>query len=175
MDEKALEKIGYGLYIVSSRKGKKLNGQIVNALIQTTCEPFAIAVSINKKNFTHECIVESGVFSVSILSAETDMKFIGTFGFRDGREIEKMSGYNYKIGKTTAPIVLDNTLAYLEVKLTDQLELSTHTIFVGEVVEAEVINEGNPMTYAYYHQVKGGKTPERAATYIPGLHSSSAR
>ncbi len=173
MDVKALDKIGYGLYIVSSRKGDRPNGQIVNALIQTTCDPFAIAVSINKENFTHQCIEASGVFSVSILSEDTEMKFLGTFGFRDGREVDKFSGYNYKIGKTTAPIMLDNTLAYLEVKLTDQLELTTHTLFVGEVVEAEVIKEGNPMTYAYYHQVKGGKTPKRAATYIPGLHSSS--
>jgi len=68
------------------------------------------------------------------------------------------------------PIVEDHTLAYLEVKCTDRLELTTHTLFVGEVVEAEVIREGIPMTYAYYHEVKGGKTPERAATYIPGLH-----
>lgn len=173
MDVKALDKIGYGLYIVSSRKGEKLNGQIANALIQTTYYPFAIAISINKKNFTHQCIEESRVFSVSILSEDTDMKFLGTFGFRDGRETDKFSGCNYKIGKTSAPIVLDHTLAYLEAKLTGKLELTTHTLFAGEVVEAEVIKEGAPMTYAYYHQVKGGKTPERAATYIPGLHNSS--
>ena len=173
MNARALEKIGYGLYIVSSRKGDKLNGQIVNALIQATCAPLTVAVSINKENFTHQCIEDSRVFSVSILSEDTDMKFLGTFGFKDGREIDKFADCSYTIGKTTAPIILDNTLAYLEVKLTNQLELTTHTLFIGEVVEAEIIKKGPPMTYAYYHQVKGGKTPKRAATYIPGLHSSS--
>jgi len=173
MDERALDKIGYGLYIVSSRIGDSFNGQIVNALIQTTCGPFTVAVSINRKNFTHQCIEESGIFSVSILSQDTDMKFLGTFGFRDGREVDKFAGCTYRIGTTTAPIILDNTLAYLEVRRTGQLELTTHTLYVGEVVEAEVIREGIPMTYAYYHEVKGGKTPERAATYIPGLHGGS--
>ncbi|MBN2569142.1 MAG: flavin reductase [Deltaproteobacteria bacterium] len=173
MNTRALEKIGYGLYVVSSRKGDKLNGQIANALIQTTSEPLAVAVSINRENFTHQCIEDSRIFSVSILSEDTDIKLLGTFGFKDGRELDKFSSCSYKIGMTAAPVLLESTLAYLEVKLTNQLELTTHTLFVGEVVEAEVIKEGIPMTYAYYHQVKGGKTPKRAATYIPGLQSSS--
>ena len=173
MNTKALEKIGYGIYVVSSRKGDKLNGQIVNALIQTTSEPFTVAVSINKENFTHQCIAYSRLFSVSILSEDTDMKLIGTFGFKDGRAADKFSGCSYKLGMTSAPVLLESTLAYLEIKLTNQMELTTHTLFVGEVVEAEVIKKGIPMTYAYYHQVMGGRTPERAATYIPGLHSSS--
>jgi len=81
MDAKALDKIGYGLYIVSSRMGDKFNGQIVNALIQTTYKPFTIAVSINRENFTHQCIETSGIFSVSILSQDTDMKFLVPLDF----------------------------------------------------------------------------------------------
>jgi ferric-chelate reductase [NAD(P)H] len=175
MNEQALNRIGYGLYVVSSRSGDRLNGQIVNALIQTTCVPLTIAVSIHKENFTHQCIEESGVFSASILSDDADMRFIGTFGFRDGRTVDKFAERRHIIGTTKAPVVLDHTLAYLEARVLNRLELSTHTLFVGTVVEAEVVAEGTPMTYAYYHEVKKGKTPKRAVTYRPGLHGDASR
>ncbi len=166
MDRKALRRLTYGLYIVSSHKEGKINGQIANTVIQTTSRPTTIAVSINRENLTHEYISASRVFSVSILAQEAALKLIGTFGFRCGRDIDKFSECNYKIGSTKTPVVTESTLAYLEAKVIDQIELSTHTLFVGEVVDGEVLAEGEPMTYAYYHEVKGGKTPEKAATFI---------
>ena len=89
MNRKTLHKISYGLYIVSSKKGDKLNGQIVNTVFQVCSEPPVIAVCINKENLTHEFIKESNVFTVSILSQESSMKFIGLFGFKSGREVDK--------------------------------------------------------------------------------------
>ena len=89
MNPKALHKISYGLYIVCSKNKDKINGQIANAIFQVTAIPQTIAVSINKQNLTHEFIEKSKVFSVSVLSENTPMKFIGTFGFRSGREINK--------------------------------------------------------------------------------------
>jgi len=98
MDLKALYNISYGIYVVSSKKENRINGQIANTVFQTTSEPATIAVCINKENLTHEFITESKVFSVSVLEQETDMKFIGKFGFKSGRDEDKFKGVNYKIG-----------------------------------------------------------------------------
>ncbi|MFW6102113.1 MAG: flavin reductase family protein [Chloroflexota bacterium] len=166
MDLKVLRNCTYGLYVIGSRKGDRLNGQIANTVFQVTSEPPTIAVSINRQNLTHEFISESKVFTASILSQDTPLSFIGHFGFKSGREVDKLKDVNYKLGETEAPIVLDHSLAYLEAKVINQVDVGAHTIFVGELVGADVLNEGEPMTYAYYHQVKRGTTPKTAPSYI---------
>ncbi|RZN68664.1 MAG: High molecular weight rubredoxin [Candidatus Methanolliviera hydrocarbonicum] len=167
MDSKAFHKISYGLYLVCSKKGDKFNGQIANTVIQVTSDPPKIAVAINKENLTNEFIRESKVLTVSILSKEAPMKFIGHFGFKSGRELDKFEGMHYKVGVTGAPIIIENSIAYLEAKVVGSLDVGTHTVFIGEVVGAEVIDEyEEPMTYAYYHEVKRGKSPKNAPTYI---------
>jgi len=162
----ALYNISYGLYVISSRKGDKFNGQIANTVIQVTSEPPTIAVCINKQNLTHEFINASKVFTASVLSKDTPLSFIGRFGFKSGREVDKFKDVNYKLGETKAPIVLDHSLAYLEAKVVNQVDVGTHTIFVGELIGADVLKEGELMTYAYYHQVKRGTTPKTAPSYI---------
>jgi len=166
MNLKALYTISYGLYVIGSRKGDRLNGQIANTVFQITSEPPIIAVSINKQNLTHEFIKESKVLAASALSHDTPLSFIGHFGFKSGRDIDKFEGINYKIGMTQAPLVTDHTLAYLEAKVIQEVDVGTHTIFVGELVGADVLKEGEPMTYAYYQQVKRGTTPKTAPSYI---------
>ena len=166
MNTKALQQISYGLYIIGSRKGDRINGQIANTVIQTSSEPPTISVCINKGNLTHEFIKDSRVFTVSILSKDTPLSLIGQFGFKSGRDINKFEGVNYKTGETKAPIVLDHTLAYLEVRVTKELDVETHTDFVGALVGADILKEGEPMTYAYYHQVKRGTTPKTAPSYV---------
>lgn len=166
MDIKTLYQISYGLYIITSTKGGKFNGQIANTLFQITSEPPTLAVSINKQNLTHEFIRDSRVFAASILSQDTPLSFIGNFGFKSGRDIDKLAQVNYKVGKTGAPIVLEHTLGYLELKVINEVDVGTHTIFVGELVEAETLKSGEPMTYAYYHEVKRGTAPKAAPTYI---------
>jgi flavin reductase (DIM6/NTAB) family NADH-FMN oxidoreductase RutF/rubredoxin len=175
MDLKALYKLGYGLYIVCSKKGKQFNGQIANTVFQITSQPPTIAVSINKSNLTHEFIEQSQVFTASVLAQDTPLAFIGHFGFKSGRDIDKLKGINYKLGETKAPVVTDHALAYLEAKLKKEVDVGTHTIFVGELVGAEVIKEGEPMTYAYYHQVKRGTTPKTAPSYIEEKKGGTAK
>jgi len=165
MDTKVLYLISYGLYIIGSKKGDKINGQTANSVIQVSSEPPVISVCINKNNLTHEFIKDSGVFSASIISQDAPLKLIGGFGFKSGREVNKFEGYNYKIGETGAPIVLDNCLGYLEARVIKSVDVGTHTIFIGELVAAETIKEGEPMTYAYYHLVKRGTTPKTAPSY----------
>ncbi len=166
MNTKALWKISYGIYIVSSRKDNKFNGQIANTVFQITSEPPTIAVSICKTNLTHEYITASKIFTASILSQEAPMQFIGNFGFKCGRNIDKFKDIKYKAGVTGAPIVLDYSIGYLEAEVISAMDVGTHTIFVGQVVDAEIMNEKEPMTYDYYHKIKGGKAPKSAPTYI---------
>jgi len=166
MNLKVLHNCTYGLYVIGSREGNRLNGQIANTVFQVTSDPPTIAVSINKQNLTHEFISGSKVFTASILSQETPLSFIGHFGFKSGREVDKLKDVNYKLGEVKAPIVLDHSIAYLETKVINQIDVGTHSIFIGEIVGADVLNEGEPMTYAYYHQVKRGTTPKTAPSYI---------
>jgi flavin reductase (DIM6/NTAB) family NADH-FMN oxidoreductase RutF/rubredoxin len=166
MNIKALQKLGYGVYVVTSTQGDRFNGQIANTVFQVTSEPPTVAVSINKSNLTHGFIKESRVFAASVLCQDTPLTFVGRFGFKSGRDTDKFEGINYKIGETGAPIVLDNAVSYLEARVTKEMDVGTHTIFVGEVVNADVISDEVCMTYEHYHQIKGGKTPKAAATYI---------
>ena len=166
MNLKALHKLSYGLYVVCSKKGDQLNGQIANTIFQVCSEPPVIAVAINRQNLTHEFIAQSKLFTGAILSQDTPLNYIGNFGFKSGRQLDKLKGVHYKLGETMTPIVLDHTLAYLEAKVINQIEVATHTIFVGEIVGADVLKEGEPMTYAYYHKVKGGTTPKSAPSYV---------
>jgi flavin reductase (DIM6/NTAB) family NADH-FMN oxidoreductase RutF len=166
MEPKTFHKLGYGLYVVSSKRDKSFNGQIANTVFQITSKPPSIAVSINKENLTHNFILESKLFTVSILSTETPMKFIGRFGFRSGREIDKFEGVDYQVGVTGTPIVLENSIGYLEAEVINTLDVGTHVVFVGKVVDAQILKDGEPMTYAYYRKVRGGKVPKAAPTYI---------
>jgi ferric-chelate reductase [NAD(P)H] len=166
METNALHKIGYGMYIVGSHKDTKLNGQIANTVFQITSEPPTIAVSINKNNLTHEYIRDSKVLSVSILSQAAPLPFIGGFGFKSGRDTDKMKNVNYRLGQTGSPIILDNTTAYLEAEITQDIDVGTHTVFIGKVVAAEILNDESCLTYEYYHQVKRGVTPKTAPSYI---------
>jgi len=154
------------MYVVSSKKEAKFNGQIANTVFQVTAEPPQISVCINKENLTHQFIQESRVFTVSILERDVPMEFIGHFGFKSGKEIEKFKGIDYKLGITGVPVVIQNCLGYLECEVTNNMDAGTHTVFIGKVVEAQIMKDGEPMTYAYYHQVKNGKSPKNAPTYI---------
>ena len=142
MDLKALQKLGYGLYVVCSRKGDRLNGQIANTVFQVCSEPPTIAVALNRNNLTHEFIGESKVFTGSILSQETPLSFIGHFGFKSGRDVDKLKEVDYRLGVTQAPIVLGHTLATLEARVVHQFDVGTHTVFVGEIVGADVVQDG---------------------------------
>ena len=168
MNLKALHKIGYGLYVVTSVRGEELNGQIANTVFQITSEPPTVAVSINKSNLTWEFIRASGVFAVSVLRQDTPLDFIGRFGFKSGRDTDKLEGVDYKIGQTKAPIVIDNAVSYLEAEVINEMDMGTHTVFAGRVVDAEVLTDEVCMTYEYYHLVKRGATPKTAPSYIEG-------
>lgn len=166
MNNRALRLLSYGIYLVCSKKNDKLNGQIANSVFQVCSNPPIIVVAINKNNLTHEYIFESSVFTVSILEQDTPLSFVGKFGFKSGRDVEKLKDVAYKPGKTNSAVVIDHALAYLEAEVTQQIEVVTHTIFFGNIIGADILKAGEPMTYAYYQQVKRGVTPKSAPSYI---------
>ena len=166
LDLESLFRLSYGMCIVSSKKAEKFNGCIINSVFQVTPEPPTIAASVNKECLTHDYISESGVLTVSILAEDTPMAFIGRFGFRSGRDIDKLKDLNYKLGQTGAPIILDNTVAFIEAEVTESVNILTHTLFIAKIIACQTLNKKKaPMTYAYYRDVKHGRTPEKAATY----------
>ena len=166
MNKSAFYKLSYGIYIVTSGKEGRFNGQIANTVFQVTSEPPTIAVSINKQNYTHEQIVASRSFAVSILEEAAPMTLIGRFGFKSGKEIDKLEGIRTRMGKTGIPIVTDHAVAFIEAEVVSEMDCGTHTIFLGRIVECDILDAvAEPMTYAYYHAVKGGKAPKNAPTY----------
>ncbi len=172
MDLNALRKFNYGVYIVSSKKNDgAFNGQIANTVFQVTSEPVQIAVCINTGNYTHGFISESGLFSVSILSKDAPLKFIGQFGFKSGRDTDKFEGVKYFLGPSGVPVVMDYSVASLEAEVVSRLDVGTHTLFIGKVSDCKMFSDLEPMTYEYYHLVKGGKSPKAAPTYIAEVNS----
>ena len=164
MNNNAFRNLSYGVYIVSTLDGERTTGCVANSVMQITSSPATVAVSMNHDNYTNSCIKKSGMFAVSVLSEQTAPELIGTFGFQSGKDINKFEGVATAT-KEGINIVTD-ACAYVVCNVIDTMETATHTVFLGEVVDADVLNEEEPMTYAYYHKVVKGKSPKNAPTYI---------
>jgi len=167
VDIDALFDLSYGLYIVSSHDGDKLNGLISNTAVQVTAEPPRIAVTVNKESLTHAYISESGVFAVSVLEESTPMTFIGLFGFKSGRDVDKLSQVEHVLGETGCPLVTEHALTAIEARVISETDVMTHTTFVGDIVGCRSLRRGRPLTYAYYRDELRGKTPKNAPSYKP--------
>ncbi|HSG67893.1 MAG TPA: flavin reductase [Bacteroidales bacterium] len=166
MDISTFFKITYGLYIVSSKYGDRLNGHISNTVFQVSAEPPRFAIATHKENLTTEMIQKSRLFSISVLQRDVDLKFLGPWGFSSGRETEKFKNCNYKTGVTGVPIVLDKSIAYIECEVDTEIDTGSHILFIGKAVDAQILNNSHPpLTYAYYRDVIKGLSPENAPTY----------
>ena len=174
MDYNVLFDITYGLYVVSSKNGDIKNGLIANTVFQVTAEPIAISVCINKQNYTHDIIRESGRFCISILTEDTPMKLIGLFGFRSGREIDKFAGVKTISASGGSPVLAEHCIGYLECNLRQEVDVGTHTLFIGELYDAKVLKKDKPLTYTHYYEVKKGTTPKAAPTYRRPIDSNEA-
>lgn len=163
----ALFKISYGLYIVASGDKEYGNGYISNTVFQVTSEPARFATCCNKDNYTASIIEKYGCFSVSVLHQETDPKVYGKFGYQSGKNIDKLQGCSVQYGQSGVPIVLDDAIAFLEFKVTERIDVGTHWMFIGELMDAQVLDETKEaITYDYYRTVRKGVAPKNAPTYI---------
>ena len=156
--------LSYGVYVVSTLDGTRPTGCVANSIMQITSSPATFAVSINHDNYTNACIKKTGKFAISILSEQSNSDLIGLFGFQSGKDVNKFEGVD-AFEKEGLSIASDSC-GYIVCKVIDQMETSTHTVFLGEAVAADTLKEEEPMTYAYYHKVVKGKSPKNAPTYI---------
>ncbi len=167
MNTEAFFKITYGLYIVSSGNDNVRSGYIANTAFQVTAEPPQIAIACNKDNYTASLIEENRAFSISILQQDSSPEIIGLFGYKSGKDNDKFSKTGYITGKTGVPIVTDESIAWFECKLVNQFDVGSHIIYIGEIIENDLlVTDGEPLTYDYYRNVKKGKAPKNAPTYI---------
>lgn len=165
MNKNVFRNLSYGVYVVSTMDDGRATGCTANSAMQITSSPATIAVSINHDNYTNKCIKECGKFAVNILAEDSDSVLIGKFGFFSGKDTNKFQDVGFKIVEGLP--VLNDTCGYVVCKVVDTMETSSHTVFLGEVIEGDVIGSGRtPMTYAYYHNVIKGTSPKNAPTYI---------
>ena len=169
IDRKAFHSLSSGLYIISSIDADgRLCGCVVNTLLQVASDPAQLLVSINKQNATAEAVSTSKRFCASVLSQDTTMDLIGTFGFKSSKDIDKFSEFDHSVCESGLPRLTHDTLATFEVRVDSTVDVGTHLVFIGTVEDAEVVGEGTPITYDYYHRVLRGKTPAKAASYNDG-------
>jgi flavin reductase (DIM6/NTAB) family NADH-FMN oxidoreductase RutF/rubredoxin len=174
MNTEAFFKITYGLYIISSGNDDIKSGYIGNTAFQVTAEPPQIAIACNKDNYTSGLIDKSGAFSISVLKQKTSSDLIGLFGYKSGKDIDKFATTTYINGKTEIPIVTADTIAWFECKLVTKFDVGTHIIYIGEIIDNDLlIADGEPLTYDYYRNVKKGKAPKNAPTYIKEVASKT--
>ena len=161
----ALFRIGYGLYVVTSNDGKRDNGLIVNSVTQLTDNPYRVAVNINKANYSHHVIQQTGVLNVNCLSVEAPFSVFERFGFQSGREVDKFADYTaYQNAENGVPYITEGTNAYLAVKVSQTVDLGSHTMFIGEVTEMEVLSEEPSANYEYYQEEVKPKPEEVGKT-----------
>ena len=164
---KALFNIGYGLYVVTSNDGKKDNGLIVNTVMQVTSTPERVAVTINKSNYSHDVIKNSGIMNVNCLSVDAPFKVFEAFGFVSGRDADKFKDYTPIHSSNGLAVLPEYINSYMSLSVEQYIDLGTHGMFICSISEAEVISDKETMTYSYYHKnVKPKPTAPKKKGYI---------
>lgn len=151
-DMTALFKIGYGLYVVTSNDGKKDNGLIVNTVTQVTNTPNRIAVCINKQNYSHHIIKQTGVMNVNCLSVDAPFSVFQSFGFRSGRNVDKFADFKVLRSDNGLVFLPQYINAFMSLKVERYVDLDTHGMFICSVTEARVISDRETMTYTFYQE-----------------------
>ncbi len=153
MDNKALFNIGYGLYVLTAKDGDKNNGCIINTVMQVTDTPLIIVVGVNKQNLTHDIIVKTREFNISVLTQNTPFDVFKHFGYQSGKTTDKFTNYGDKVAGENGIIYLSKfTNSYLYCKVLEAIDFGTHSIFKAEVIDAKSINNDETVTYTYYQK-----------------------
>ncbi len=168
IEKKAFHQLSYGLYLAAGEYEDKRAACVINTAVQVSSDPFQLIIIVNKDNHTHELIEKSQKFVVMTLNQHCDMDFIKNFGFQSSKDVDKFAAY--KTGSTTSGLSFvdcNQVSAVFECKVTGELDGHTHSIFLGEVVEAfEHDTTEKPLTYSYYRGTLKGKTPPKASSYV---------
>lgn len=152
MDKKAMYHLTYGLFILTAKEGDKDNGCIVNTVSQVTTEPNRIVVAVNKKNYTHDMIVRTGMFNVSVLTENSKFDTYKHWGFQSGADVDKTEEISYVRAENGVIYIAEETNAYLSAKVVSATDLGTHTLFLADVTDGAVLSEESSVTYSYYQK-----------------------
>lgn len=164
---KALWNIGYGLYVVTSHDGKKDNGLIVNTVIQVTNTPERIAVTINKQNYSHDIIKETGKMNVNTLTVEAPFKVFQAFGFVSGRDTDKFKDCTPNRSENGLVVLPKYINSYMSLAVEQYIDLGTHGMFICSITEADVVSDLETMTYTYYqNNVKPKPEVKKVKGYV---------
>ncbi len=150
MDMTAMFKLSYGLFVLSAAENGKDNGCIVNTVTQVTSQPNRVTVTINKSNFTHDMVVNTGKFTVSVLTESVPMDTIKRFGFQSGKEVDKFSDITYKRDELNLAYLTENVNAVISCKVISTMNMGTHTQFYADVVDCIKLSDEESVTYSYY-------------------------
>ena len=164
LDKTALYKIGYGLYAITTNDGKKDNAFICNTVVQVADNPLKITVAINKQNYSHETIKQTGKMNVNVLSIDCPFSLFEQYGFKSGRDTNKLEGDYQKT--TNGLVVLPNYVnAVISLTVDSYVDLASHGLFICSVTESKVLTQKETLTYAFYHS---NVKPKPQATYVKG-------
>lgn len=175
IDTEAFKRMSYGLYVVCSGNQSNGNGYISNSVFQVTTSPAQMAACCHKDNHTAGIIKETGSYSISVLHNEAETAIIDKFGYKSGADIDKLKGMNVEYGGTGIPILLNEAIAWIECKVVKTIDVGTHLIFIGEVLQTELLDETKPaMTYAEFKEKKQRTAPANAPTHIDEQESTDS-
>ena len=153
MNKAAMYKLSYGLFVVTANRDGKDNGCITNTAIQVTSEPNRISLAVNKSNFTHDMIKDTGVFTVSVISEAASFDLFKHFGFQSGRDVDKFADFNdCKRAENGTMIITKGTNGYISAKVVNTVDLGTHTLFIADVTDMDVLADVPSATYTYYQE-----------------------
>ena len=150
IENQAMYKISYGLFMLTTTDGEKQNGCIVNTVSMITDEPKRIVVFVNKANYSQELLKKTGVFNVSVLTENTPFEVFKQFGFQSGKDVDKFAGKTYPTTENGLYYLSEHANAVMSAKVVDSYDYGTHTLFVAEVTEAKVLSSEKSTTYEYY-------------------------
>ncbi|MBO4337778.1 MAG: flavin reductase [Lachnospiraceae bacterium] len=153
MNTKAMYKLSYGLFVCSAVRDGKMNGCITNTAMQVASDPNRISLAINKANYTHDMVKDTGLCNISVLSVDAGFDLFKRFGFQSGRDVDKFADFpesSYKIAENGIPYVTEGTNAYFSLKVCDSVDLGSHTLFICEPVMMDVLSDASSCTYEYY-------------------------
>ncbi len=152
MDSSVLFNIGYGLYVVTA-KDEKDNGCIINTVMQVTSDPLQIAIAVNKKNLTQQMISKTRKFNVSILTEEADFEIFKHFGYQSGRDVDKFANFfDVKRSANGLYYITKNTNSYMSAYVQQEIDLGTHSLFIGQLVASERLSEAPTVSYDFYQK-----------------------
>lgn len=167
MNNAAMFKLTYGLFVLTAKDGEKDNGCIINTAMQVTAEPNRIIIVVNKQNYTHDMIMKTKEFNVSMIDTDADFELFKHFGFQSGRDVDKMEDVSYSRASNGVAYLNQMVNGYISGRVISTTDLGSHTMFLADVVDGDVLSEAESVTYSYYHKnIKPAPQPVKKKGWI---------